>query len=130
MKDDHDVIAPASAPLSFRGKDYKIGPLKVGKIPAFARAIKPIGGLLGSVESMDVSALLGFMAEHGAAVVEALSIASGIPVEELNEADVSELLSLVRPVMQANMDFFVLRLQVTKAFRSAADPMAGAGPTA
>jgi hypothetical protein len=134
MTDDLDTIDPPGNTIKFAGREVVIKPLTVGKLPAFSRAIKPILGAvehIESIESITPSELLDLMAEHGENVVKCISIATGIAEAEINESDPVTLLTLVRPIIKANADFFrlrqVLSLALGQKLGSAASP--GAGPT-
>jgi hypothetical protein len=128
---DLDVIAPATTQAKFKGQPVDIMPLKVGQLPAFARALKPISG---SIEAMfngtgfDLVAFMGLIAENGENVVQAVSIASGVPVEQLNDATPDELIELAAVVLKVNADFFKGRL--TPAILAAVNTAKAAAPTA
>lgn len=131
---DLDVIKPAATVVEFDERLVHITPLKVGQLPAFARAIKPLGGAIEQIATgraaLDLAALIGMVAEHGEAVVEAVSIATGIKADELNEATPDQLIELAVAVLKVNADFFKGRL--TPAILAAvktATPTPGAGPT-
>lgn len=119
---DFEVIDPPSTEIEFNGRKVTIGPLKVGKLPAFARAIKPVAGAFESWKSITPGHILDLIAEHGESVIEAVSIASGVPQEELSEADTVALVSLITPIVKANADFFRLRLLLGAAMKQAAEP--------
>lgn len=110
---DLDVIQPAATSASFNGRAITIEPLKVGQLPAFARAVKPISGAIGTLiggGGMDAIALMDMIGEHGESVVQAVSIATGVPVEELNSATPDQLVDLAAVAMKVNADFFKGRL--------------------
>ncbi len=127
--DDLDTLAPAPTVARFKGRDVRITPLTVGQLPAFARAVRPFAGSFASVDGLTVDTVLGLVADHGEAFVEAVSIASRIPRGELSDAGVDDLIGLVAPVVKVNADFFgrLLR-QYAPAF--AGLTASGAGPTA
>jgi hypothetical protein len=135
---DHDVIAPEPTAANFNGKAIEIRPLKVGQLPGFARAIKPIGGAIEAMATgraaLDFAGILAIVADHGEAVVDAVSIATGVPKAELNDATPDQLIELVVVVLKVNADFFKGRL--TPAILAAVNRVVpatespGAGPTA
>jgi hypothetical protein len=106
---DLEVIAPTPTVAIFKGRDIPISPLKVGQIPAFARAIKPIGGAIGQT-GVDVASIMLLVADYGENIVEAVSIASGVSVDELNDSTADELVGLASSVLKVNADFFKGRL--------------------
>lgn len=116
-----DVIDPPAGSVSFRGVQYVVGPLKIGQLPAFARAIKPVSAhieqAITSGRGFQVEMLLDLIAEHGESVIEAVSVATGIPGAELREGDAAELLALIPAVLRTNKDFLIGRL--TPAVRAA-----------
>lgn len=131
---DLDVIDPAGMPVDFRGRLFHVKPLKVGQLPAFARAIQPLGGVVQGIASgttsLDASMLLGVVANHGEALVLAINIATGIAVEDLNESTPDKLIEVVVAVLKVNADFFKGRLTpailgAVKKAMPAASPGAG-----
>lgn len=137
MSDDLNVIAPAATAATFNGREIQIRPLKVGQLPAFARAIKPLGGSIEGIATgaqvLGVATILAMVADHGEAVVEAVSIATGVPAAELNDSTPDQLAELIVLVLKVNADFFKGRL--TPAILGAVNRVApaiatpGAGPT-
>lgn len=130
---DLDVIQPAATSASFNGRAITIEPLKVGQLPAFARAIKPISGVIEDIATgratPDLFTIMALVAEHGGSVVDAVSIASGVPAEELNNATPDQLVELAVVALKVNADFFKGRL--TPAILAAvklATPGAGQTP--
>lgn len=131
--DELEVLAGALPPLHKTvvagGQTLAITPLRVGQIPGFARAIRPLVPQLGA-SGTDWFELL---AEHGDALIEALRIATGLGRHDLAELPPDEFVELAAAVMEVNADFFVRRL--TPALSRAAEGLtgilrpAGAGPT-
>ncbi len=131
---DLSVIAPEAAKVIFRGRDVEISPLKVGQLPAFTRAIKPIAGALqGALAggALNASLTLEILAD-GESLVEAISIATGVPAAELNDSTLDDMVGLASAVLKVNGDFFKGRLTpailaAVKAHQPAAAN--GDGPT-
>jgi hypothetical protein len=131
------MIEPAGTAVTFAGREVTITPLNVGRMPAFARAVKPVGQVLEQVAAgeltLDLPGMLDIMAEHGDAVIAAVSIASRIPEAELREGELDELVGLASAALKVNADFFARRLMPALAAAMAARPAAlggpGAGPT-
>lgn len=129
---DLDVIEPVATYVPFGGRQIQVVPLKVGQLPAFARAIKPIGGAIESIATgqgkLDLATFLDLVADHGDAVIEAVSIGSGVSSEELREATPDQLIELAVGILRINSDF--LRGRLTPAIRAAMSAVnPGAGPT-
>jgi len=106
------ALPPVPASVEIAGEHIELSPLKVGEVPAFARAVQPIAASLSA--SPDWLALL---AEHGEAVIAALAIATRRPVEWVARLDLDEAVRLAEVVFGVNADFFIRRLlpSVTRA---------------
>lgn len=130
-----DILEPAPTEVPWRGRTLRVTPLTVGQLPAFARAIRPASGaaeaFLDGRQSLTMAGALDLIAEHGEALILAVSIASGVAREELESSTPDQLIGLAAAVIRVNADFFGRRL--TPALRAAvpnppaqSDP--GAGP--
>lgn len=106
------ALPPVPASVEIVGEHIELTPLKVGEVPAFARAVQPIAASLSA--SPDWLALL---AEHGEAVIAALAIATRRPVDWVAGLDLDEAARLAEAVFEVNADFFIRRLlpSVTQA---------------
>jgi hypothetical protein len=132
--DDLSVLAPEAlgsvelgeGAAAWRGQ---VRPLKIGQLPAFARAARPladrIGGLLAG--GVTAEAVLDLIEQDFDRVVELLHVATGAPVEAVKEATLDQALGAVLAVLAANKDF--LRGRLAAALRTAATLNPGAGPT-
>jgi hypothetical protein len=111
---DLNVIQPEATSATFNGKQITIEPLKVGQLPAFVRAIKPISGQIAAMATggakPDMFTIMDMVGSHGDNVIEAVSIASGVPVEELKGATLDQLIDLGFAAFKVNADFFKGRL--------------------
>lgn len=103
--------------------------LKVGQIPAFARAIRPLSGEVEALFAggLSVGGVLALLEQHTDKVVEALAIATGASAEALNDSTIEQIGELLLAVIAANKDF--LRGRLTAAIQTAAKMNPGAGPT-
>lgn len=132
---EFDLIDPAATSATFNGRELQIRPLTVGQLPGFARAIKPISGAIEAIASgkaaPDLFTILAMVAEHGEAVVDAVSIATGVARDELMAATPDQLIELAVAAVKVNADFFKGRLTpaILAAVKKAAAPIPGAGPT-
>jgi hypothetical protein len=106
------ALPPVPLSIEIAGERIDLTPLKVGEVPAFARAVQPIAASLSA--SPDWLALL---AEHGEAVIAALAIATRRPVDWVAGLDLDEAVRLAEVVFGVNADFFIRRLlpSVTQA---------------
>lgn len=111
-KDPFAALPPVPVSVEIAGERIDLTPLKVGEVPAFARAVQPIAASLSA--SPDWMALL---AEHGEAVIAAIAIATRRPVEWVSGLDLDEAVRLAEAVFGVNADFFIRRLlpSVTQA---------------
>ncbi len=106
------ALPPVPLSIEIAGECIDLTPLKVGEVPAFARAVQPIAAGLSA--SPDWLALL---AEHGEAVIAAIAIATRRPVVWVAGLDLDEAVRLAEAVFGVNADFFIRRLlpSVTQA---------------
>lgn len=106
------ALPPVPLSIEIAGERIDLTPLKVGEVPAFARAVQPIA--VGLSASPDWLALL---AEHGEVVIAAIAIATRRPVVWVAGLDLDEAVRLADAVFGVNADFFIRRLlpSVTQA---------------
>lgn len=106
------ALPPVPLSIEIAGERIDLTPLKVGEVPAFARAVQPIAAGLSA--SPDWLALL---ADHGEAVIAAIAIATRRPVVWVAGLDLDEAVRLAEAVFGVNADFFIRRLlpSVTQA---------------
>ena len=106
------ALPPVPASVEIAGEHIELTPLKVGEVPAFARAVQPIAASLSASPDW-----LAILAEHGEAVIAALAIATRRPVDWVAGLDLDEAVRLAEVVFGVNADFFIRRLlpSVTQA---------------
>ena len=106
------ALPPVPASVEIAGEHIELTPLKVGEVPAFARAVQPIAASLSASPDW-----LAILAEHGEAVISALAIATRRPVDWVAGLDLDEAMHLAEVVFGVNADFFIRRLlpSVTQA---------------
>jgi hypothetical protein len=100
-----DALPPVPERVDVAGESLEITPLRVGELPAFARAIHPLAA--GLSVSPDWLALL---ADHGEAFIETMAIASRRPREWVASLDLDAAVRLAEAVFRVNADFFIRRL--------------------
>ena len=103
--DTFAALPPVPVTLVIGGERLELTPLKVGDVPAFARAVQPVAASLSA--SPDWLALL---AEHGEAVIDAVAIASRRPPEWVTSLALDEAVRLAEAVFEVNADFFIQRV--------------------
>ncbi len=131
---DLDAIDPPKhASVTFGGesdrKTYEVRPLKVGQLPAFARALRPISDQIEKMlrgDGLTARGIIGLVETELEHVVEAVSVATGAPRESIEDSQIDDLLEAALAVLQANRNF--LKGRAAAALRLAA-AMTGAGPT-
>lgn len=103
--------------------------LKVGQIPAFARAVRPLSAEVEALIAggLSVGAVLALLEEHTDKIVDALAAATGAPAASLQDSSVEQIGELLVAVLAANKDF--LRGRLTAALQTAAMLNPGAGQT-
>lgn len=106
-----------------------VRPLKVGQIPAFARAVRPVSDQVQAMLAggLDVAGVMQLLEQHTEQVIEALAVASGARQDALRDSTIEQIGELLLAVLAANRDF--LRGRLTAAIRTAAAASSGAGQT-
>jgi len=147
-KDALEVLAPAFVEVPLTGRpSITVRPITVGQLPRFVRALKPIvgavtasaGNLLpppdgsGSVDAAGLAAevnLLELYVEHGEALNQAIAIACGQPLEQIEALSLDDALKLALVVWEVNRDFFGQKVMPLLApTLKQALATSGAGPT-
>ena len=99
------ALPPVPASVEIAGEHIELTPLKVGEVPAFARAVQPIAASLSASPDW-----LAILAEHGEAVIAALAIATRRPVDWVAGLGLDEAVRLAEAVFEVNADFFIQRV--------------------
>lgn len=102
--DDLAALVDTPEGVTIGGKALVIGALKVGQLPAFLRAARPI---LDTLAGGDILAVL---LAHPDSAIEAIAIASGQPRVWLDGLETDDLVLLGGKCLEVNADFFVRRL--------------------
>jgi hypothetical protein len=105
MGDPFAALPPVPVMLVIDGERLELTPLKVGDVPAFARAVQPVAASLSA--SPDWLALLAL---HGEAVIDAVAIASRRPPEWVSGLALDDAVRLAEAVFEVNADFFIQRV--------------------
>lgn len=103
--DTFAALPPVPVTLVIGGERLELTPLKVGDVPAFARAVQSIAASLSV--SPDWLALLAL---HGEAVIDAVAIASRRPPEWVTNLALDDAVRLAEAVFEVNADFFIQRV--------------------
>ncbi|UZF25290.1 hypothetical protein [Ralstonia pseudosolanacearum] len=125
--DDLDKLIPQVAELVVGGEALAIEPLKVGRLPAFLRAISPT---LLQLNAPQID-WLGLFIEHGDDLLQAVAIAVDKPRSWVDALAADEAILLAAKVVEVNADFFTrtvlprldgLFAQVTQSAASGSTP--------
>ena len=99
------ALPPVPESLVIGGETLDITPLKVGELPAFARAVRPLAGRLGPDPDW-----LRLLSDDGESVILALAIACRRPPEWVAGLALDDAIRLAEAVFGANADFFIRRV--------------------
>ena len=99
------AFPPVPVTLVIGGEPLELTPIRVGELPAFARAVQPVAVSLSASPDW-----LALMAEHGEAVIEAVAIATRRPVDWVAGLGLDEAVRLTEAVFEVNADFFIQRV--------------------
>ena len=99
------ALPPVPVTLVIGGEPLELTPIRVGELPAFARAVQPVAVSLSASPDW-----LALMAEHGEAVIEAVAIATRRPVGWVAGLGLDEAVRLTEAVFEVNADFFIQRV--------------------
>ncbi len=99
------ALPPEPMVLKIGGENLDITPLRIGELPAFARAVKPIAAHL--TLKPDWMLILG---EDGEALILALALACRRPPEWLAGLSLDEAIQVAEVVFEVNADFFIRRV--------------------
>ena len=103
------ALPPVPVTLVIDGEPLDLTPIRVGELPAFARAVQPAVTTLSASLSGSPDWLM-LMAEHGETVIEAVAIASRRPVDWVADLGLDEAVRLTEAVFEVNADFFIQRV--------------------
>ena len=103
--DTFAALPPVPVTLVIGGERLDLTPLKVGDVPAFARAVQPVAASLSAPPDW-----LALLAEHGEAVIDAVAIASRRPPEWVTNLALDDAVHLAEAVFEVNADFFIQRV--------------------
>lgn len=99
------ALPPVPETVILGGETLDITPLRVGELPTFARAVRPVAARLGPDPDW-----LRLLSEDGEAVILALAIACRRPPDWVAALALDEAIRLAEAVFGANADFFIRRV--------------------
>lgn len=120
------ALPPVPETVTIRGETLDITPLKVGELPAFARAVRPVASKLTPDPDW-----LRLLSEDGDSVILALAIACRRPSEWVAALALDEAIHLAEAVFEANADFFIRRVvpEITRVSQRNGVVIPGAMPS-
>ena len=120
------ALPPVPESVIIGGETLDITPLKVGELPAFARAVRPVAAMLGPDPDW-----LRLFSEEGESVIQALAIACRRPPEWVGTLALDDAIRLAQAVFEANADFFIRRVvpEITRVSQSIGKGIPGATPS-
>ena len=133
---DVDVLAPASTSVAFAGQQVEILPIPAGRIPALIRAARPViqalmdnNVLTGEGDELDINVMqiVDLMGDHGEQFFDALSLAAGVSVADVEAANLGDVVRLTQTCLRVNRDFFTQ--SVAPLLAGMAQRLPGVGPT-
>lgn len=121
-----DALPPVPTSILIGGETLEITPLKVGELPAFARAVRPIASKLSPSPDW-----LRLLSEDGESVILALAIACRRPPDWVSALALDEAILLAEAVFGANADFFIRRVvpEVTRVSNRIGTLLSGVTPS-
>lgn len=102
-----ETLIPTPITLEIAGKTLTILPIKVGRLPAFIKAVSPFLGAFKTGAEVD---FIGLLADHGESVLDACAIGSGTDRAFIDDLDPAQLVQIAQAVVEVNMDFFTQSL--------------------
>ncbi len=99
------TLQPAAKPGRFTERLKRIKPLSMANLPAFYRIVQPLlASINGASQRGSLDLIADILEEHGRALITAASIGSGIPEQDLYEADLADLVEVLTAIMVANQN--------------------------
>ena len=90
-------------------KIYPIMPIKVKQIPSLMAACESFIDAFSGADDIE-GTLKSVFFKHSNDMIKAITVASNIPKNIVDELELDELLTLAMAIVEVNMDFFVNRL--------------------
>ncbi len=120
------ALPPVPESVVIGGETLEIGALRVGELPAFARAVRSIASKVTSDPDW-----LRLLSEDGESVILALAIACRRPPDWVAALALDEAIRLAEAIFGANADFFIRRVvpEITRASQQITTVIPGAMPS-
>jgi hypothetical protein len=129
------VFAPPAATLQVAGRSVDVSPLRLGEVPAVARALAPLAAMIAGMvqgQGPDAHQMVNWaqaIGQHGAAIIAAIAAASRTEPAWVEQLELDSAAELGQTLVNANADFFMRRLlPKLQASSSSRTPPASTGP--
>ena len=97
------IHQPAALQGRFTDRLKDIKPLSEANLLPFYRVVQPLLASINSAsERGSLEAIADLLEEHGRGLITAASIGSGIPEQELYEADLADMVEVLSAIVVAN----------------------------
>ena len=107
---------PEPVLVKTRAGEFPVGPITVGRLTAFSRAVAPFIGFLtdsalaGKGIKTPQALILPLLAEHGDAVLAAVAVGANLPREKVDALLLDDAIALAGAVLEVNLDFFLAQV--------------------
>lgn len=132
------AFVPEAQPLTFNGQAITVRPLTVLQAIQISRSLKVVLPALDSIAPLlagdlsgdDVGLLVQLLADYGEPMTEAVAIATGLPLADVQgSSDMAGLIALIAAVIRGNVSFFAQQVAPYLAGLRNAAAANGASPT-
>lgn len=103
IQDNRQIVVEIS------GQQYEIKPLKTAQVPDIMELAESFIDKFSGVDNLEAE-LAKIVITHSRDLIKAVTVASRIPKNVIDELDLDEFLELTMAVVEVNLDFFVNRL--------------------
>lgn len=116
--DEMEVLAPASASVSYGDEVIAVQPMAIGVIPLVVRELRPVinavrsgSGDVGALElEINAGLIMDLVVDHADALFTAVALCVGRPREEIVAGNPAEFVELTLKIVEVNRDFFTQRI--------------------
>jgi len=105
---DEDVISPPESTVNVQGREIVLTPIKVKALPKVVRALRPI--MSGLPEEITAADMMDLYLENSDAVTEAIAAMACMTVDEVEDLQIDDAVSLLTACVEINRDFFTQTL--------------------
>ena len=99
---------PEPTIIKTAGGEIAITPITLGRVSALAKAIAPFVAVIPKDDAPQ--SWISLTADHGEAVIDAMSIATGQPRAELEKLPLDQAAQIAAACVLVNIDFFARRV--------------------